>query len=441
MAMDAVLDFPVKPEARPYVDAFAAAAGEPRWLARLRERGIARFAELGFPSRKSEAWRYLDLRGLETAPMLPLARPGREAARTELADVPLADAAARLVLLDGRFAAEMSRLDGLPPGIALHSMRAAIADRPDLVRSLLEAEPLDPARPFAALNSAFFGDGFVLEAAPGVRLDRPIEIVHLASGGNASLHTRSLIVLRAGADLTLFENYAGAGRYWRNDVAEWRLAEGAQLRHVALVAESAEAVHLGEVATVLDKGASLDAFALLLQGRTMRREANVASAGEGARTALNGAFLLAGRQEANFLTTVDHRAPHGETREVVKGVAAGRAHGAFQGRIIVRPGAQKVDAHQLSRNLLLSPRASIDTKPELEIRADDVKCSHGASLGDLDEDALFYLCARGISRDEARRLLIEAFIRDALDLVPSPPLRAYLSDRLARRLEHLEEQE
>jgi Fe-S cluster assembly protein SufD len=148
---------------------------------------------------------------------------------------------------------------------------------------------------------------------------------------------------------------------------------------------------------------------------------------------------LAGRQEANILTTVDHAAPGGETREVYKGVAAGRAHGAFQGRITVRPGAQKVDAHQLSRNLVLGPRAAIDTKPELEIYADDVKCSHGAAVGDLDEAALFYLRTRGIRGEEARRMLIEAFVREAVELVDSPLLREHLLSRLALRLAMLEE--
>jgi Fe-S cluster assembly protein SufD len=189
----------------------------------------------------------------------------------------------------------------------------------------------------------------------------------------------------------------------------------------------------------LDTGATLDAFALLLGGATIRHEANVTVAGEGARCRLDGAFALSGRQEANIVTCVDHRAPRGQTAELIKGVAAGRAHGAFQGRIVVREGAQKVDANQLSRNLIIGERAVIDTKPELEIFADDVKCSHGASVGDLDERALFYLRARGIPADEARRMLIDGFLREAVESVAEPAIREHLLGRLALRLSHLEE--
>jgi Fe-S cluster assembly protein SufD len=183
----------------------------------------------------------------------------------------------------------------------------------------------------------------------------------------------------------------------------------------------------------------LDSFALLLGGRTVRQEVVVRMAGEAAHCGLHGGFLLAARQEANILTTVRHLAVGGETREVFKGVAAGRAHGAFQGRITVAPGAQKTDAHMLSRNLLLGRRAAIDTKPELEIFADDVKCSHGAAVGDLDEAALFYLRARGIPREEARRMLIEAFLIEAVELAEPASVRPHLVARLARRLSLLED--
>jgi Fe-S cluster assembly protein SufD len=439
LAMSAVIDFPVKPEARPYLDAALGRAGEPDWLARFRRRSLARFAEQGFPSRRGEAWRYLDLRPLEQAPLLPVDAIGAMPS-TLLDDIGFAGTTHRLVLVDGRFVPELSTIEGLSAGVWLGSMAAAVVARPELVREALEIPAPARDRSFAELNGAFFTDGFVLDVAPGVSLDAPIEIVHLASGETpASLHTRSLVTLAAESRVRLIETFAGKGRYWRNDVISLRLADGAGLDRVALVEEAAEALHLGDVNVVLGETSRLDSFVLLLGGRTVRRETEVHSAGAGARCGLHGAFLLTDRQEANIVTTVEHMAERGETREIFKGVAAGRAHGAFQGRITVRAGAQKVDAHMLSRNLLLGARAAIDTKPELEIFADDVKCSHGAAVGDLDEAALFYLLARGIPRDEARRMLIGGFLRDAVETVEPLAVREHLLSRLARRLMVLEE--
>jgi Fe-S cluster assembly protein SufD len=443
--MSVVVDFPVKPEARPYLDAFRRPAGEPDWLVAERESNLALFAELGFPSRRGEAWRYLDLGALAERPLLP-APMGRAdpAAHALVAEHGFAAAGWRLVLLDGRFMPELSTLEGLPAGVWLGSIRAALRERPTLVRAALtacgDAPAADPARAFAMLNTAFFADGFVLDVAPGVAIDRPIEILHLVSAENAgACHTRSLIALAAGARADLVESFVGAGEYWRNDVVRLQLGERAELTRTTLGEEAAAAMHFGETTASLAAHALLSDFVLVLGGGTVRRETTVHAAGARTRSALNGAYLVSGRRQANIVTTVEHRAPGGETRELIKGVAAGRGHGAFQGRITVRPGAQQVDAHQLSRNLLLGRRAVIDTKPELEIFADDVKCSHGAAVGDLDEAALFYLVSRGIPRGEARRLLIEAFLREAVELIGSPALRDHLLGRLGRRLEELEE--
>jgi Fe-S cluster assembly protein SufD len=437
--MSAVVNFPVKPEARPYLDAALGHTGEPDWLARYRRRSLARFAEQGFPSRRGEAWRYLDLRPLEQSPLPPATAAGA-ISPTRLDVLGLDGPAYRLVLVDGRFAPELSAIAGLPAGVWFGSSVTAIDLRPELVREALEVPAPDGDRSFSALNGAFFSDGFVLDVAPGVILDRPIEIVHLASGKvPGSLHTRSLVALGAESRVRLVESFAGNGRYWRNDVINLRLGAAADLNRVTLVEEAADALHFSDVGAVLGPASRLDGFALLLGGRTMRYEVTVRSAGEGAHCGLYGAFLLADRQEANIVTMVEHLAERGETREIFKGVATGRAHGAFQGRITVRPGAQKVDAHMLSRNLLLGAGAAIDTKPELEIFADDVKCSHGAAVGDLDEAALFYLLARGIPGDEARRMLVEAFLREAVEIVEPAAVREHLLSRLARRLTVLEE--
>lgn len=433
--MRMVANFPIKPEARPYLDVFAETASEPEWLRAVRREGLDRFVRQGFPSRRSESWRYLDLRPLEQHPMLPSVMGQPMGVPNGLA---LAGSVARIVLVDGGFSPDLSATDALPAGVWLRSTRQAIVERPELVKSF--AADAEAEHPFAALNAAFFADGFVLDVAPGTVLDRPIEIVHLASGaGDASLHTRGLVTLGAGSRATIVETFAGSGKYWRNDVAAWRLADGAALTRIALIEESADAVHLGEAAATLAAGAKLDGFICLFGGGTVRQEIDATLAGDGATCRIDGAYLISGGEEANIVTAIDHAALGGTTSELVKGVAAGRAHGAFQGRIVVREGAQQTDARQTSRNLILGRRASIDTKPELEILADDVKCAHGASVGELDEAALFYLRARGIPVEEARRLLVEGFLAEAIEGVADPAIRGHLSRRLSQRLARLEE--
>jgi Fe-S cluster assembly protein SufD len=430
--MNAVVDFPVKPEARDYLARFARDEGEPGWLAARRQQAMTRFAELGFPSRKNEDWRYFDLQPLERKPLLPAhANPDRLASMP--AD-PCFGAAARIFLADGECMATVAR--HLPAGAWLASLKLAVAERPEIVRGAFEETAGDAAHPFAALNTAFFSDGYVLDVAAGVALGAPIEIVHFGAS-EGSLHTRSLVKLGEGARVQIIETYAGEGRYWTNDVLAVRLADGAELTRIVLVEEPAEAIHLGQLDASLGKGARLTSFALLLGGKRVRHEANV-TLGESAQCRIDGAYLVTGSDEANIVTSIDHAAPGGTTSELVKGVAAGRGHGAFQGRITVREHAQKTDAHQLSRNLIIGGRAAIDTKPELEIYADDVKCSHGASVGDLDEAAMFYLRARGITEADARRMLIEGFLREAVEEVGHPAVREHLLRRLAARLENLE---
>ena len=438
--MSAVIDFPVKTETRPYLEAARGSVGEPDWLAQHRRRALARFAEQGFPSRRGEAWRYLDLRALEAKPLPPTSSLG-PASRANLDAIGFPGSAHRLVLVDGRFSPELSALSELPPGVWFGSTQAATEARPDLVEAAVEALSDERDQPFAALNAASFSDGFVLDIAPGVALQDPIEILHLTSGEvAASFHTRNLVRVGADSRVRLLETFTGTGRYWRNDVLALRLADRAALDRVVLVEEAEDALHLAVFDAVLGRAARLTSFALLLGGETVRHEAVVHGEGEGAFCGLYGAFLASRHQQVNIVTTVDHAAERGETREIFKGVAADRGHGAFQGRITVRPGAQKVDAHMLSRNLLLGRRAAIDTKPELEIFADDVKCSHGAAVGDLDEAALFYLLTRGIPREQVRRILIEAFIREAVEIVEDPAMRERLLAQLARRLAVLEEQ-
>ena len=422
----------VKAETAPYVEAFAQrdGAGEPHWLAARRAAALANFGDKGFPTRRQEAWRFTDLRPLQRTAFPPASGGGAVSAALDA--YRCAFATHRLVLIDGKVAPALSDLGALPQGAFLASTTETLADAPDLVAAALEESDAQGNQPFASLNAAFFTDGFVLALEPETVLDRPVEILHVASAGAPprSHHLRNFVRLGANSRAVLLETYAGAGAHWSNTVTALHLRDGAALHHARLQDESAEALHFAVSRARLGRQAHYRSFVLTLGGRLSRQDLLVRLDGEGAELGLDGAYLLRGEQEATNATFVDHAAPGCTTRELFKGVVADRAHGVFLGSIGVRPEAQKTDANQLNKNLLLSRRATVDTKPELEILADDVKCSHGATVGDLDEAALFYLRTRGIAEGEARRMLIEAFAADALERVEPAALRAYLAHHL-----------
>lgn len=414
------------PETAPYLDAFHArsAASEPHWLAATRAAALDRFAELGFPTRREEAWRFTDLRPLQ-ARAFPPAHASGAGVRP-----PAGWGCHRIVLLDGRFAPNLSDIGTLPHGAWLASTAKTLADRPDLAQRAL-AEDERARQPFAALNAAFFADGFVLALDAGVTLDRPVEIVHLAGAGEPrSLHLRSAVLLGEGSHATLVESFGGAGEYWTNAVTAIHLAAGAALAHARIQDEGAEAIHFALTRAALDRKAHYNSFTLTLGARLSRQDILARFDGADGECRLDGAYCLRRDQEATTATFVDHASPGCTTLELFKGVIDDRAHGAFLGSIVVRHDAQKSDAQQLNRNLLLSRRAAADTKPELEILADDVKCSHGATVGDLDEEALFYLRSRGIAEEDARRLLIEAFATETLERVADRAVRDHLAAHL-----------
>ena len=425
----------VKTETKPYINAFRArphAENEPAWLVAKREAALANFGEKGFPTRRQEAWRFTNLRALERSEFLP---DEGEAAAPALDGYRLAEATHRLVFVNGRFAPTLSQIGSLPQGAWLASTARTLAERPDALAAAIEETDTAGAQPFASLNAALFADGFVLILEPGVRLDHPVEIVHWgAAATHASWHERTLIALGEGSCARILESFAGNGSYWTNLVTTVRLGKGAVLQHAKLQDEATQALHFAVTRTHLAERARYESFVLTLGGRLARDDIQPNLAGEGASVDVNGAYLLRGEQEATTAIVVDHAAPGGTTRELWKGVVEERAHGVFLGTIAVRPDAQRTDAQQTNKNLLLSPRANVDTKPELEILADDVKCAHGATVGDLDESALFYLRARGIPAADARRMLIEAFAMDALERVADRAIREYLAAHLRRWL-------
>ncbi|MBB6254456.1 Fe-S cluster assembly protein SufD [Nitrospirillum iridis] len=410
--------------------------GQPPWLARHRAAGMARFAAEGYPKRSQEAWRFTDLRPL-TASVFPPAPPDPVAVdAATVAPHRLPCPSHRLVLVNGRFAPALSDIGVLPEGVWLGSVTDALRERPDLVAaSLAEGEAS-----LAALNAALFADGFVLAVEAGVTLEAPVEVIHYADmGAPAAAHVRNRMVVGAGGRATVIETSTGVGAGWLNTVTVVTVATGGALRHVQLQRDAAEAIHTSVVRGDLAGDARYESFSLMAGGRLSRRDIQVNLGGPGASVALNGAYLLRGSQEATFAPVVTHAAPHCRTDEVVKGVMQDRAHGVFLGTVRVHPGADGTDARQLNRNLLLSPTAWVDTKPELEILADDVKCSHGATVGSLDEASLFYLQARGIDPATARLMLVEAFAADVIDGAGlDEPIRDHVHGHLRSWLDGLE---
>ena len=403
-------------------------AGLP-WLQRAREVGRAAFAATGWPTKKTEAWKYTDLRPLHAVDFVPAATLGEPASLDRAPGVlPAADVAARLVFVDGQFRPALSTTSALPDGVRLEDLSAALSHDAALrhdAGGLGDALPADPAdlvdRPLLALNTALMDGGWVLRVGRGVAVDRPIEIVTVTGLADrpVAAHPRALVVLEAQASVDLIEHSVGlgAGAAFTNASLDIRVGAGARLRHYRVQADSLEAFAVSTVLATVDRDATYETFGLATGARLSRIEARVRLDGPGASCAVNGAYLMAGRQHVDNTTEIEHRAPHTTSREVFKGVLDDESRGVFQGRIVVHRHAQQIVGHQLSKALLLSDRAEIDAKPELRIWADDVKCSHGAAAGALDRQALFYLRSRGLDEAAARSLLIEAFLAEALDEV------------------------
>ena len=394
----------------------------------LRDRGMAAFSAAGFPSRRVEAWKYTDLRALAK---LEFVSSSAEATGSPIVDEALAglgDAPHRLVFLNGRYRDDLSAVGGLPTGVRLMSLAAAIeAGVPEVVERLgtLAAPMTD--RPFPSLNAALMRDGAVLVVEPDVVVAEPIQIVYVtdSAAGPIAIHLRSLVVAGAHSRATLVETYAGrdGDHYFTNATTEVIVGSGARLDHYRMQQEGDAAFHLSSLAAVLADHATYDNFTLTLRGALTRNEGHVVLDGPEGDLRISGAYLGAGAQHVDNTTVIEHVKPHCRSREVFKGVLDDAARGVFQGRIHVHRAAQKTDGYQLSNGLLLSKHAEVDAKPELEIFADDVKCSHGATAGEIDHNALFYLRSRGIDEREARALLIEAFVNEALEEIEVEAVR------------------
>ncbi|HYB10730.1 MAG TPA: Fe-S cluster assembly protein SufD [Alphaproteobacteria bacterium] len=410
--------------------------GELAWLANLRAQAFASFAAKGLPTLKTEAWKYTNLNPLARFSFVAAAPDGNGIAAAKLPRLLSAKAESlRLVIANGRPRPDLSQLDKLPSGVTITSLAMVFEREPALLKDRLASFGVTQDKPLAALNTAFIADGVVLRIGANVSIDRPIELLYVASVDRepVSYHPRSLIVAEAGSRATVVEHHVAVGDrvYLANGVAQIVLEAGATLRHYKLENESAHAFHIANRQVQVAGGATYESFVLSNGGRLARDEIVVTLDGPGATCQLNGAFMARGRQLIDNTTVIDHAKPNTTSREIYKGVLDDQARGVFQGRILVRPDAQKTDGQQTSRTLLLSPAAEIDTKPQLEIYADDVKCGHGAAVGEIEEEALFYLRSRGIPELDARQMLVEAFLDDVVDKVGCEPVREAFRDVVA----------
>ena len=439
---------PVK-QADPYLKAFerfeqAAATTQPSWLFPLRKAGIARFAELGFPTLKNEDWRFTNVAPIAKLPF----KPALDAARDGLTKDSLDQFSfaklpgTRLVFVNGHFAAELSTAPTQPNGIKVSSLATALANDSALVEKHLGRYVRTEDNAFAALNNAFFQDGGFVYVPAGQSVDDPVQFlfINTSKDAGATTHPRNLIIAERDAKLTVIESYVSlaSAPTFTNAVTEFALGDNAVVEHCKFQDESPEAFHIAALHSHLGRAVSFSSHSIATGAKLARNNLRTTLDGEGIECVLNGVYITNNDQISDHYMVVDHAKPHCASHEYFNGILAGKSKGVFHGRILVRPDAQKTDAKQTNKNLLLSDDATADTKPQLEIYADDVKCTHGATIGQLNDESIYYLRSRGIGLENARRMLIHAFAGEIIDRVKHDALREELDVLVWDRLEQHE---
>jgi Fe-S cluster assembly protein SufD len=395
------------------------ASGNNPWLRKLREDAFARFCQTGFPTTRDEDWRFTNVSAIART-SFSLAEKGKaRVSDSDLKPWRVEDAAAQLVFVDGQFRGDLSALGTLPASVSILSLKEAIAKNPSALEAHL-GRYLDIQRDaFSALNTAFMEDGAFLHVARGATLDQPIHLlcVSTTAGSPRMVHPRNLLIFEKETQATVIEEYIslGGGTVFCNSATELIAGDNAHVSHYMIEGEDKDAFNISTLRVQLGRSTNVASHSLLLGGGLVRNNVHPVLAGEGAECLINGLFVGNGKQHLDNFMHVEHASPHCASRQFYNGILDGHAHGVFHGRIVVHKDAQKTDAKQTNRNLLLSDDAQIDTKPQLEIYADDVKCTHGATIGQIEENALFYLRSRGIDEVSARRFLLMAFAGECLD--------------------------
>jgi Fe-S cluster assembly protein SufD len=411
-------------------------AGEPASLKDLRRQGIERFAALGFPTIRMEEWRFTNVAPVARLP-LRLSRSVNGVGPEEFERYRYEGSAA-VAFVNGRFRPEFSDLEGLPAGVVVSGLAAAIESQPEIVEPYLGHSAKFDEQAFVALNTAFLNDGALIHVPRGVVVEKPIHLMMMASPGAEPMafFPRNLIVAEENSQVTVVEHYvtAGRGAYLSSPVTELVAQANAVVDHYKLQRESREAFHLATFQLRQERDSNVSSHSISWGGALVRNDVNALLDGEGCEATLNGLYMVEGNQLVDNHMRVEHAKPHCDSHELYKGILEGKARAVFNGRIYVHPGAQKTDAKQTNRNLLLSPDALCNSNPQLEIFADDVRCTHGSTVGQLDPTAVFYLRSRGIGDEAARSLLTYAFAADIVERIRVGSVRRDLEEFLFRRL-------
>lgn len=419
------------------------AGSDAAWLSEMREDALDRFLSLGFPTTRDEEWRFTSVAPIAEQAFVLTGDPTPDVKRVDVAPFRLQGILrAEVVFVNGRYVPALSNVGALPPGARVESLASSLSARADEMEPYLARLAPFERQAFTALNTAFLADGAYVRIPAHTILEEPIHVLFLSTGEAGDRptmsHPRLLVVMGDDSQASIVESYASpdGGRYLTNAVTEIVVGENAVLAHYKVQRDSTQAYHVGTMHVRAQRNANVTSHAINLGGALARNDVLAVLDGEGVECTLYGLYLANERRHVDNHTTIDHAKPHCGSREVYKGILADRARGVFNGKIIVRPDAQKTDAKQTNRALLLSEDAQINTKPQLEIFANDVKCTHGAAVGQLDDEAVFYLRARGLGDADARHLLIHAFAADVLNRMTLEPVRNSTEKVLLKQLSH-----
>jgi Fe-S cluster assembly protein SufD len=412
------------------------------WLRRLREEAFRRFCEAGFPTTHDEDWRFTNVSAIARS-RFGLARNRLESVSPEVLNQWRTTGSFQLVFVNGRFSPQLSPTGNLPAGVKLSSLAEEIEKNTGVLEAHL-GRYLDLRRDaFSALNTAFMEDGAYVHIRKGTVLEEPIHLLFISAADDRPVmsHPRNLIVAEEESEAAIVEDYVslGEGTGFSNPVTELIAGDGAVISHYMIEREHPQTFNISTLRIQQGRSANIASHSVLLGGALVRNNVHPVLAGEGGECLINGLFIANGRQHQDNYMLVEHASPHCASRQFYNGILDGNARGVFHGRIIVHKDAQKTDAKQTNRNLLLSDNAQIDTKPQLEIYADDVKCTHGATIGQIEENALFYLRSRGIDEVSARKLLLLAFASECLDRMKQEPVRSWVEGLINRHLFHVSE--